>query len=61
MNLGHMLVDELLTFDTALIQYLVVFSATGQRSVSLPLFNSTEGLPIGIQIVGRSAERQQSH
>lgn len=56
MNLGDMSVDELVAFDTSLIQYLAVFSVTGQPSVSLPLFNSSEGLPIGIQIVGRFAD-----
>lgn len=39
--------------DAALYQYLGVFNVTGQPSVSLPLFQSSEGLPIGMQIVGR--------
>ncbi|MER8428200.1 amidase [Mesorhizobium sp. M1403] len=50
----NMSVDEYLTLDAVgFCQYLGVLSVTGQPSVSLPLFCSTEGLPIGIQIVGR--------
>ncbi|WP_246462387.1 amidase family protein [Mesorhizobium sangaii] len=30
-----------------------VFNITGQPSVSLPLAQSADGLPIGLQIVGR--------
>ncbi|MER8996169.1 amidase [Mesorhizobium sp. M0678] len=37
----------------ALDQYLSVFNFTGQPAVSLPLFQGSDGLPIGIQIVGR--------
>ncbi|BCG97395.1 MULTISPECIES: amidase [unclassified Mesorhizobium] len=33
--------------------HLGVFNITGQPSVSLPLAQSTRGLPIGVQIVGR--------
>lgn len=36
-----------------LYSHLQVFNITGQPSVSLPLAQSTDGLPIGIQIVGR--------
>ncbi|MER8716249.1 amidase [Mesorhizobium sp. M1295] len=36
--------------------YLGVFSITGQPSVSLPLAQSADGLPIGLQIVGRFAD-----
>ncbi|MES0056630.1 amidase [Mesorhizobium sp. M0078] len=39
--------------DTALYQYLGVFNVTGHPSVSLPLAHSANGLPIGLQIVGR--------
>ncbi|MER8401984.1 amidase [Mesorhizobium sp. M1348] len=56
MNLGNMSLDELMTFDAGICQYLGVFSVTGQPSVSLPLFISAKGLPIGIQIVGRFAD-----
>lgn len=52
-TLENMPADDLLTFDAALCQYLGIFSVTGHPSVSLPLFTSTEGLPIGVQIVGR--------
>ncbi|MER9370605.1 amidase [Mesorhizobium sp. M0518] len=53
----NMSVEEYLTLDAVgFCQYLGVFSVTGQPSVSLPLFCSTEGLPIGIQIVGRFAD-----
>ncbi|MCV3211851.1 amidase [Mesorhizobium sp. YC-39] len=49
--------DEYLTLDAVgFCQYIGIFSVTGQPSVSLPLFWSTEGLPIGIQIVGRFAD-----
>ncbi len=33
--------------------FLPVFNATGQPAISLPLHTSEEGLPIGIQLVGR--------
>jgi amidase len=33
--------------------FLPVFNATGQPAVSLPLSSSGDGLPIGIQLVGR--------
>ncbi|APG86934.1 aspartyl-tRNA(Asn) amidotransferase subunit A Glutamyl-tRNA(Gln) amidotransferase subunit A (plasmid) [Sinorhizobium americanum CCGM7] len=48
--------NQLLDADAALYQYLGVFNITGQPAVSLPLFQSREGLPIGIQIVGRFAD-----
>ncbi len=34
--------------------FLPVFNATGQPAISLPLHHSTAGLPIGIQLVGRT-------
>ncbi|TIR16150.1 MAG: amidase [Mesorhizobium sp.] len=45
--------DEFMEVSAALYQYLGVFNITGQPSVSLPLAQSADGLPIGIQIVGR--------
>ncbi|MBX5139189.1 amidase (plasmid) [Rhizobium bangladeshense] len=45
--------EEYLAADAALYQYLGVFNVTGQPSVSLPLAQSNDGLPIGLQIVGR--------
>lgn len=44
---------EFAEVDTALYQYLGVFSVTGHPSVSLPMGQDVEGLPIGVQIVGR--------
>ena len=32
--------------------FLPLFNATGQPAISLPLHTSTEGLPIGMQLVG---------
>lgn len=46
-------VQAFIAADAALYQYLGVFNVTGQPSVSLPLAWSPDGLPIGIQIVGR--------
>jgi len=45
--------EEYLAADAALYQYLGVFNVTGHPSVSLPLAQSDDGLPIGLQIVGR--------
>ncbi|MES0139496.1 amidase [Mesorhizobium sp. M0016] len=45
--------EEYVEADTAICQYTGVFNVTGQPSVSLPLTESSGGLPIGIQIVGR--------
>lgn len=41
---------------TAIYGYMGVFNITGHPSVSLPLAQSTDGLPIGLQIVGRFGE-----
>ncbi|MBA1145220.1 amidase [Mesorhizobium neociceri] len=46
-------VKEYLEADTAICQYTGIFNVTGQPSVSLPLAQSSSGLPIGVQIVGR--------
>ncbi|PAQ10041.1 amidase [Mesorhizobium temperatum] len=57
MDLRNMSADEYTDLDFAeLCQYIFSFSLTGQPSASLPLFVSAEGLPIGIQIVGRFAD-----
>jgi amidase len=32
-----------------------VVNATGQPAISLPLFEGDDGLPLGVQIVGRPA------
>ncbi|MCK1604776.1 amidase [Bradyrhizobium sp. 166] len=44
---------EFMEANTALYQYLGVFNVSGHPSVSLPLAHSADGLPIGLQIVGR--------
>ncbi|WP_457662590.1 amidase [Sinorhizobium medicae] len=44
---------EFVEADNAFYQYLGVFNVTGHPSVSLPLAQSSGGLPIGLQIVGR--------
>ncbi|RWH18721.1 MAG: amidase [Mesorhizobium sp.] len=45
--------DEYVEASMSVCQYTEVFNVTGQPSVSLPLAQTTSGLPIGIQIVGR--------
>ncbi|MER9469341.1 amidase [Mesorhizobium sp. M0482] len=44
---------EFMEANAALYQYVGVFSITGHPSVSLPLAYNANGLPIGLQIVGR--------
>jgi amidase len=43
--------DEFWKGDTGLYQFMGAFNVTGQPSISLPLGQSSDGLPIGIQIV----------
>lgn len=38
--------------------FTALFNATGQPAISLPLYLSREGLPIGLQFVGRFGEEQ---
>lgn len=45
--------EEYKEADAALFQYLGVFNVTGQPAVSLPLGQSSTGLPIGLQLVGK--------
>jgi amidase len=45
--------EEFVKNEPALFQHLGVFNVTGQPSVSLPLGQSSAGLPIGLQIVAR--------
>jgi amidase len=33
--------------------YTAIYNTTGQPAISLPLYESTDGLPIGIMLVGR--------
>ena len=42
--------------DTEYFQFMGLFNVTGQPSVSLPLGQSSDGLPIGVQFVGRFAD-----
>jgi len=42
--------EEYMKGDIRLFQYLGVFNVTGQPSVSLPLAEGADGLPIGIQL-----------
>ena len=32
-----------------------IFNASGQPGISLPLYEGSDGLPLGVQIVGRAA------
>jgi amidase len=36
--------------------YTAVFNVTGQPAISLPLFHGDDGLPLGVQLVGRPAD-----
>ncbi|RWD50801.1 MAG: amidase [Mesorhizobium sp.] len=45
--------EEFMKTDAGLYFHLSVFNITGQPSVSLPLAQSADGLPIGLQFVGR--------
>ena len=48
------LVDgQLIDYSTALLSYTCPFNLTGHPVVVLPVANSREGLPIGLQVVGR--------
>ncbi|ESX09795.1 amidase [Mesorhizobium sp. LSJC255A00] len=48
--------EDFMKADAALYSQLSVFNITGQPSVSLPLAQSADGLPIGLQIVSRFGE-----
>jgi amidase len=45
------------TFDY--IQFTPQFNATGQPAISLPLYMTAEGLPIGVQLVGGFAKEHE--
>jgi amidase len=48
--------DEFIDADAVNFSFVDVFNVTGQPALSLPLFQSPAGMPIGIQLVGRFAE-----
>lgn len=48
--------EEFIDADAVNFSFVDVFNITGQPALSLPLFQSPVGLPIGIQLVGRFAE-----
>jgi amidase len=39
--------------------YTAIFNVTGQPAISLPLFHGDDGLPLGVQLVGRPAGEAQ--
>jgi amidase len=39
--------------------YTAIFNSTGQPAISLPLFHGDDGLPLGVQLVGRPAGEGQ--
>ncbi len=49
--------DPLATFRRSgyFTPFTPIFNATGQPAVSLPLFHGEDGLPLGVQLVGRPA------
>ena len=48
--------DDLMDADASIYQFLGVFNVTGHPSVSLPLFEDSEAMPVGIQLVGRCGD-----
>ncbi len=51
--------DPMATFTRSALftPFTPIFNATGQPAISLPLFQGEDGLPLGVQIVGRPAGR----
>lgn len=47
---------EFMASDSSIFTYMGTFNVTGQPSVSLPTGHSTDGLPIGIQLVAPFAQ-----
>jgi amidase len=52
--------DPMSTFTRSALftPFTPVFNATGQPAISLPLLEGEDGLPLGVQIVGRPAGEQ---
>ncbi len=55
-NRDDMSAEEFQMGDTSAFYYMGVFNATGQPSVTLPLWMSGDGLPIGMQIAAKFAD-----
>jgi amidase len=49
--------DPMATFTRSALftPFTPIFNASGQPAISLPLFQGEDGLPLGVQIVGRPA------
>ncbi len=48
--------DEAFARSGAFTPYTALFNVTGQPAITLPLFQREDGLPLGVQVVGRPAE-----
>jgi amidase len=50
--------DPMATFTRSglFTPFTPVFNASGQPAISLPLFDGEDGLPLGVQLVGRPTE-----
>ncbi|HWX44801.1 MAG TPA: amidase family protein, partial [Solirubrobacteraceae bacterium] len=50
--------DPMSTFSRSglFTPFTPVFNASGQPGISLPLFHGEDGLPLGVQLVGRPAQ-----
>ena len=52
--------DPMATFTRSglFTPFTPVFNASGQPAISLPLYQGEDGLPLGVQLVGRPAARR---
>ncbi len=48
--------DRAFARSGAFTPYTALFNVTGQPAITLPLFQREDGLPLGVQVVGRPAE-----
>lgn len=55
-NRNDMTAEEFQEGDTSVFYYMGVFNATGQPSVTLPLWQSPDNMPIGMQIAAKFAD-----